>query len=74
MSPPKKQVSPGEAIQVCQYFRDNWKRHDRFLKDQDMVHGPEKALEGVWDLRWDEEEFAQGLLFPERYNIYRIKL
>lgn len=61
MAPPKKQVSPAEAIHVYHYFRDNWKRYDRFLKDPDTPRRSADALEKIRDLQWDEEECAKAM-------------
>lgn len=61
MAPPKKQVSPDESYEVYRYFRDNWRRRDRFLIDPDRTERPERALEEIGSGVWFEEEGAKAI-------------
>ena len=68
MAPPRKQVSPAESSQAYQYFRDNWSRRDRFLKDPGRPRKPEKALEKIGDGPWLDDEGAQAMqAWMDRY-------
>lgn len=68
MAPPRKQVSPADSYQVYQYFRDNWRRKDRFLKDPDRARDPEKVLEKIGDGAWIDDEDAQAMqAWMDRY-------
>lgn len=61
MAPPRKQVTPDMALTVYHYFKDNWDRHDGFLKDADGAYLAKDALDGVRDLVADRKKQAGAM-------------